>query len=124
MVRLVDWEGTPTLLAENVYYSEWNDDYGVALFGSLADKALAMYEETGKTVRIATTHPILLGIMQKFSDKYKVELYEEKLLETKPAHSKNTEEYWDSLRPGKFRSGTPVSFSVSYIAFGNEEREE
>ena len=38
--KLNNWNVLPTILIENIYDNEWSDDYGVALFGSLADKAV------------------------------------------------------------------------------------
>ena len=125
-VRLVDWDYNPTLLVENIYANEWSDDYGVALLGSLADKALAMYEETNKEVRIAVplssghegheTNIQLLPVMERFSEKYGVELYEGHM-NLGPARSKNTSEYWD-CGPGKVGSGSDVYLNVAYIRFG------
>jgi hypothetical protein len=128
MVKLVDWDRTPTLLVENTYANEWCNDYGVALLGSLADKALSMYEETGKEVRIAApvysgheghdTNIQVLPAMERFSEKYRVEL-DRGHMQLNPARSKNTSEYWD-CGPGKVPSGERVSFDVAYITFGGE----
>jgi hypothetical protein len=132
MVALVDWEETPTLLIQNIYSSEWSDDYGVALLGSLADKALAMHEETSKEVRIAA--PIRSGhaghdtnvqvkkAMELFSEKYNVELHSGDLY-TKPAESKNPLEYWD-CGPGITESGESIELGVEYISFGGRDRDD
>ena len=132
MNRLIEWDKTPTLLVENTYANEWCDDYGVALLGSLADKALAIYEETGKEVRVAIpkrsgyeghdTNIQLLPAMEKFSEKYKVYINEENL-NIKPAKSKNTIEYWD-CGPNEVASGRRVHFDVNYISFGGKDNEE
>ncbi len=115
MVRLVDWRHTPTLLAENVYGREWNIDYGVALLGSIADKAVALYKENGKEIRIATNNPRLKEALHEFGKKYSVEIHSG-ILKTDPARSKGTHEYWD-CGPGLVRSGDSVSFDVEYIVF-------
>lgn len=129
MVRLVEWEGTPTLLVENIYANEWSEEYGIALLGSLADKALAIYEDTGKEVRIAIpgssghdchdTNIQVSSALKKFGEKYKVEIFEERLY-TNPAESKNQGEYWD-CGPGMKDSGATVCLDVQYIRFGGEE---
>jgi hypothetical protein len=118
MSRLVDWNG-PTLLIENVYSNEWNDDYGIALLGSVADKALAIFKETGKNVAIATNNSLLVKAMEKFGKKYGIEV-ESGRVELEPPASKNACEYWD-CGPGMVASGASVSFDVSYIMFGEEE---
>ncbi len=120
IVRLVDWRDRPTLLAENVHGREWNIDYGVAFLGSLADKAVSMYKETGKEIRIATNNSRLIEALMQFSKKYSVEI-QSGTLKTDPAPSKGTHEYWD-CGPGLVRSGDSVSFDVDYIIFsGGEE---
>lgn len=118
IVRLVDWNSKPTILIENVYDVEWSDDYGVALFGNLADKALSMYEETDKEIRVATNNSRLLDAMKKFSKKYNVEI-RDGAIHTKPAPSKNTYEYWD-CGPGLVNSESEVSLNVNFISFGRE----
>jgi hypothetical protein len=118
MSRLVDWNG-PTILIENVYSNEWNDDYGIALLGSVADKALAIFKETGKNVAIATNNSLLVKAMEKFGKKYGIEV-ESGRIEVEPPASKNAFEYWD-CGPGMVASGSSVSFDVSYIMFGEEE---
>ncbi len=127
-VRLVDWDNTPTLLVENIYANEWRDDYGVVLLGSLADKAAAINEETGKEVRIAVpyhsgydahdTNIQVKNALERFSSQYKVYIHEDKINVT-PAQSKNKFEYWD-CGPGKVTSGSSVSFDVKYLRFGEE----
>lgn len=118
MARLVDWDKTPTILIENVYDVEWSDDYGVALFGSLADKSLSMYGETDKEIRVATNNSRLLDTMKKFSKKYNVEIMKG-TIHTKPASSKNPIEYWD-CGPGLVNSESEVSLNVDFISFGGE----
>ena len=118
MLRLLDWDNVPTLLIENVYDQEWSDDYGIALLGSLADKAMAMHEETGKEVRVATTSSRLKTAMERFSGKYKVEVLGGHV-NIDPALSKNKFEYWD-CGPGLKDSGSRVSFGVEYISFGGD----
>ena len=119
MLRLLDWDNTPTLLIENVYDSEWSDDYGIALLGSLADKAMSMHEDTGKEVRIATNNQRLKRAMERFSEKYKVEVLNGHV-NFDPAPSKNRFEYWD-CGPGIKDSGSRVSFEVEYISFGGDK---
>ena len=119
MARLVEWEAIPTILIENVYDNEWSDDYGVALFGSLADKASEIYKETGREVRIATNNQRLLRAMKKFGEKYEVEVFQGNMM-LDPPSSKNTYEYWD-CGPGLRRSGNDVDFNVSYISFGSSD---
>lgn len=118
MLRLLEWDNVPTLLIENVYDQEWSDDYGIALLGSLADKAMAMHEETGKEVRVATTSNRLKTAMERFSEKYKVEVLGGHV-DFDPAPSKNKFEYWD-CGPGLKDSGSRVSFGVEYISFGGD----
>src|SRR3989344_104016 len=119
MLRLLDWDNVPTLLIENVYDSEWSDDYGIALLGSLADKAMSMHEDTGKEVRIATNNQRLKRAMERFSEKYKVEVLNGHV-NFDPAPSKNRFEYWD-CGPGLKDSGSRVSFGVEYISFGGDK---
>lgn len=118
MARLVDWNKIPTILIENVYEVEWSDDYGVALFGSLADKALSIYGETDKEIRVATNNSRLLGAMKKFSKKYNVEIMKD-AIRTKPSPSKNPIEYWD-CGPGLVNSESEVSLNVDFISFGRD----
>ncbi len=115
MTRLVDWRDCPTLLVESVHGREWNIDYGVALLGSIADKAVGMYKDTGKEIRIATNNPWLKEALQEFSRRYSVEVHSG-TLRTDPAESKATHEYWD-CGPGLVTSGSSVSFDVDYIVF-------
>jgi len=120
MVRLVDWIGAPTILVENVYGREWNNEYGIALLGSLADKAAVIAKETGKQTRIATNNYQLQEAFRTFGKKYNVEVYEE-TLRSSPAKSKSTHEYWD-CGPGLVKSGASVSFNVIYVSFrGNKD---
>lgn len=121
MVHLVDWDERPTLLVENVHGREWNTDYGIALLGSIADKAVALYKDTGKETRIATNNSRLLEAMNEFSRKYAVEIHSG-VLESNPAPSKGTHEYWD-CGVGLVSSGTSVSSDVHYIIFSREEQE-
>lgn len=127
LVRLINNENMPMILVENIYSNEWSDDYGVALIGSLADKALAMYREVGKSVAVAC--PLKSGhaahgekniqvsrALEKFGQKYKVEI-QEREIHLKPAKSKNTKEYWD-CGPGMVDSGSGVSLEVNYVVFG------
>ncbi len=128
LVRLVDWDNTPTLLVENIYANEWSDDYGIALLGSLADKAAAINKETGKEVRIAVpyhsghdahdTNIQVKNALERFSAQYKVYIHEGKI-DVIPAPSKNKFEYWD-CGPGKVASGSSVSINVKYLRFGEE----
>ncbi len=119
MVRLVPWDDIPTILIENVYDQEWSADYGVALLGSVAEKAAAMQEETGGEIRLATNDERLETALEKFSAKYSVEIHRG-TLSLEPAPSKNTHEYWD-CGPGLVESGTKVSIDVQYVVFGKED---
>ncbi len=129
MVRLVDWDETPTILVENLYANEWSTDYGIALIGSLADKAMNIHRETGKQVRLAVagssgyaghqTNVRLGPVLDIFSKKYNVEIFEE-TMNVQPPRSKNEFEYWD-CGVGKVRSGSSVSVGVRYVNFGNRE---
>jgi hypothetical protein len=119
LMRLVPWEESVTLLLENVYDKEWSEDYGIALLGSVADKALATHKDTGKEVRVATNNERLLKAMKKFSKKYKVEIHEG-YVHTDPAQSKNKYEYWD-CGPGIKESASSVAFEVNYISFGGDK---
>ncbi len=129
LVRLINDRDMPMILVENIYANEWSEDYGVALIGSLADKALAMYEEVGKSVAVAC--PLksgyaahgekniqVLRALERFGQKYKVEI-QEREVHLKPARSKNTEEYWD-CGPGVVDSGSEVSLELNYVVFGEE----
>ena len=119
LARLVDWQDIPTILIENVYDNEWSDDYGIALLGSLADKAVSIHKKTRKEVRIATNDQRLSRAMKRFSEKYKVEIMEDNLDFNVP-ESKNTHEYFD-CGPGLIESGSRVSFDVKYISFGSSD---
>ncbi len=127
LIRLVGNGNMPTLLVENIYSNEWSEDYGTAFIGSLADKALAIYEEAGKPVAIAS--PIhsgheahgrkniqVLNALKRFAQKYKIELYEEDI-SIKAARSKNTHEYWD-CGFGLVESGNGIELPVKYVLFG------
>ena len=128
LVRLVDWDNHPTLLIENIYANEWSTDYGVALIGSLADKAAAISEETGKVVRVAspdysghadhTTNVQVKEAFERFSEQYKVYINQGRI-DIKPPKSKCKYEYWD-CGPGKVESGSSINIGVSYIEFGKE----
>ena len=124
MVRLVGWwdewddKSDATLLVENFYGNEWSDDYGIALFGSLAQKALELSGEIGHQVRVAipADHDNRLdSVLGKFSKQYGVEIFEDTLT-TKPTPSKNSHEYWDCGR-GTLSSETSVSIGVKYVCF-------
>jgi hypothetical protein len=128
LVRLLEWDEEPTLLIENIYSNEWSTDYGVALVGSLADKASAISDDTGKSVRLAApyssghdghgTNFQVKDAFEKFSDQYKVYINEGTMNLTLP-ESKGTHEYVD-CGPGKIRSGARINVDVSYIAFGSD----
>jgi len=128
IVRLVNWEDVPTLLIENIYANEWSADYGVALLGSLADKAADLQQKLGGQVRVAApghsghdgheTNTPVGKAMQLFSKKYNVEIQEDEL-KINPAESKNSHEYYD-CGPGIVKSGQSVTLDVSYISFGDE----
>ncbi len=127
LIRLVEWED-PTLLIENIYSSEWSTDHGIALVGSLADKAAAISESTGKPVRLAAPHRSghqahdtniqVKEAFERFSEQYKVYINEGTIDMNLP-ESKNTYEYVD-CGPGKIKSGSDISIDVSYITFGEE----
>ena len=121
MLRLLDWDDAPTLLIENVYDQEWSDDYGIALLGSLADKAMEMHGDIGKEVRVATNNQRLKKAMERFGAKYKVEILGGHI-DFDPAPSKNKYEYWD-CGPGLKDSGSRVSFGVEYISFGGDSED-
>ncbi len=117
IVRLIDWYDNPTILAENVYAREWSEDYGIALFSSLAEKAYSIYEETGKQVRIATNDSRLEKAMEQFAEKYEIEVFKD-TIKTIPPESKNTKEYYDfSHRTDK----KYITANVKYICFGEQE---
>ncbi|MBS3093992.1 hypothetical protein J4456_05435 [Candidatus Pacearchaeota archaeon] len=128
LVRLLEWDCEPTLLIENLYANEWSNDYGIALVGSLADKAASINAETGKSVRLAApyssghaahnTNIQVKDAFEKFSDQYKVYIHEGRINITPPL-SKNTDEYWD-CGIGKIKSGRSVKIDVHYITFGEE----
>lgn len=115
MVRLLKLEGVPTLLVENIYDQEWSDDYSVAFLGSLADKAMAIHEETGKEVRIATNNRRIEKAMELFSEKYNVEIFDGYYC-SEPAPSKSKFEYWDCGQ-GITESGSSVQFGLKYVSF-------
>lgn len=128
LVRLIDWDDHPTLLNENIYANEWNNDYSVALVGSLADKASSIADETGKVVRIAApdysghaghnTNVQVKEAFERFSEQYKVYI-NHGTIDINAPESKCEYEYWD-CGPGKVRSGSNVRIEVSYIEFGKE----
>jgi hypothetical protein len=129
MVRLVDWQGHPTILCENIYSNEWSEDYGIALIGLLADKALAIHEATGDQIVIAApdysghnghnTNVQVTSAMMLFAKKYGAELGKDTLSIT-PPNSKCPEEYWD-CGPGIVGRGCDIEVSVCYIAIGDED---
>jgi len=125
---LLDWERDPTILITNIYANEWSEDYGIALMGSLADKAAAVAEETGKPTRLAVpyhsgheghkTNVQVREIFEKFAELYKVDIGEGRIDITLP-ESKNMYEYVD-CGPGKIRSGSRINVDVKYITFGRD----
>ncbi|MAE13915.1 hypothetical protein CMO92_05085, partial [Candidatus Woesearchaeota archaeon] len=129
-VRLVGWQSSPTLLIENIYSSEWNDEYGIALLGTIAQEALNLYTNTkANEVRIAapldsghdghTTNISVLNAMRTFCKQYGLEL-QEGYMELSPPESKATKEYYDS-GPGIVKSGSDVTLgNVAYITISTE----
>lgn len=116
LVRVINWHDNPTLLVENAYGKEWNNDYGVALFGSIADKAAALSRESGRPANIATNNSRVEEAMRAFSNNYNVEIWNDNIHIT-PPRSKNAYEYWD-CGPGLNESGKEVAIDVRYVTFG------
>ncbi|MFC1697955.1 hypothetical protein ACFL1H_06455, partial [Nanoarchaeota archaeon] len=119
MTRLIDYDDKPTILVENVYHDEWSDDYGIALLGSIADKAVRMHDETGQNIIIGTSDPRITKAMDIFCEKYKFEA-QSTLFDYKPPESKNPKEYWDRNN-GMTDSGAEVKIKMDYIEIGYEE---
>ncbi len=125
LVRLLDWENDPTLLLENIYSNEWSSDYGIALIGSLADKAASINDEVVKPIRLAAPHYSghhahntniqVNDALEKFSEQFNVQTHNGTIDINLPK-SKSISEYVD-CGPGKIKSGSGIKIDVQYIIF-------
>ncbi len=118
MTRLIEYKGNPAIVVDNFDATEWSDDYGIALLGSLAEKAAALYKATGKPVSIGSDDPNLTAAFQHFGEKYNVEVFEGRA-DILAAPSKCPTEYWN-CGPGHVNSGAHVRFGFTYVTIGKE----
>ena len=84
--------------------------------GEVNEVRIAVPYDSGCDVH--DTNVQLLPALEKFGEKYRVEIHEGTISVT-PPESKNTHEYWD-CGPGLLNSGEHVAVEVKYISFTNE----
>lgn len=116
MVRLIQYCDNPAIVVDDFDATEWSDDYGIALVGSLADKAAALYEATGKPIRIGSNDQNLMSALEHFGEKYGVEVFEGEV-DLLAAPSKCPTEYWN-CGPGHADSGANVRFGFTHVIIG------
>ncbi|MAF35410.1 hypothetical protein CMO91_06230 [Candidatus Woesearchaeota archaeon] len=128
VVPIIDWNDTPTLLVMNIYANEWSEDHGIALLGSLADKAMVLHKATKKNVRIAApmesgynghaTNVPVAPILELFGKQYKLQVHQDTIHTTAP-DSHNACVYYD-CGPGTVEPGEDLEIPTLYVEFGTE----
>ncbi len=118
MTRLVEYHDNPAIVIENFDATEWSDDYGIALLGSVAEKAAALCKATGKPVSVGSNDQNLMAAFEYFGKKYGVEVFEGEL-DILAAPSKCPTEYFN-CGPGHVNSGAHVRFGFTYVTIGQE----
>ena len=118
MTRLIEYRDNPAIVIDDFDATEWSDDYAIALLGSVAEKAAALYKTTGKPVSVGSNDPSLMAAFKQFGEKYGVEVFEGRL-STLIAPSKSPTEYLN-CGPGHVPSGAHVKFGFTYVVIGQE----